>query len=291
MTATDARIAITSSEPKILRHGLAERLFHWILAASFLTLLVSAFGPILGWKFDWVPIHWVAGIVMTLAILFHLWRALLSLDFWLMMIDRTDLRDVRRGVNALEGRGPLPGRPGKYELGQKLFHWGIAGVAAGLIATGLLMLAKLDTPFWQRCRHGAGEFHERTNLADIEEADLDLALGDLLLAGIEADDSDLRFDRIHQAGIHEDAVGENAAAVGHRGIGHGNRRCLHQRLLERIRRGNVGRRRFLAYRYADAAARDLDPRIRLHASELGVIVHGGDRLHDDIKSFAVGQFL
>ena len=158
MTATDARIAITSSEPKILRHGLAERLFHWILAASFLTLLVSAFGPILGWKFDWVPIHWVAGIVMTLAILFHLWRALLSLDFWLMMIDRTDLRDVRRGVNALEGHGPLPGRPGKYELGQKLFHWGIAGVAAGLIATGLLMLAKLDTPFWQRDPYWLSEF-------------------------------------------------------------------------------------------------------------------------------------
>src|SRR5262245_23593949 len=39
----------------------------------------------------------------------------------------------------------------------------------------------------QRRRHGADEFHERTNLADIEEADLDLALGDLLLAGIEAE--------------------------------------------------------------------------------------------------------
>jgi cytochrome b subunit of formate dehydrogenase len=147
----DAPFALAPSEPRVARHALAERLFHWILAASFLTLIVSAFGPILGWKVDWVAIHWIAGIVMTLAILFHVGRALLSLDFWSMMVDRTDLRNLWRGlVCQLSRRGPLPGRPGKYELGQKLFHWGIAGVAAGLVATGLLMLAKLDTPFWQR---------------------------------------------------------------------------------------------------------------------------------------------
>jgi formate dehydrogenase gamma subunit len=147
----DAPFALAPSEPRVARHALAERLFHWILAASFLILIVSAFGPILGWKFDWVPTHWVAGIVMTLAILFHLGRALLSLEFWSMMVDRIDLQDLWRGVvGQLSRRGPLPGKPGKYELGQKLFHWGIAGVATGLVATGLPMLAKLDTPFWQR---------------------------------------------------------------------------------------------------------------------------------------------
>jgi formate dehydrogenase gamma subunit len=157
--AIDAPITIASSEPKVARHALAERLFHWILAASTLILIVSAFGPIFGWKFEWVAVHWVAGIVMTLAILFHLGRALVSLEFWTMMVDRIDLRDVWRGLTThLKGRGPLPGKPGKYELGQKLFHWGIAGVAVLLIATGLLMLAKLDTPFWQRDPYWLSEF-------------------------------------------------------------------------------------------------------------------------------------
>jgi formate dehydrogenase subunit gamma len=147
----DARFTRAPSEPRVARHALAERLFHWILAASILVLIVSAFAPIFGWKFHWVAIHWIAGIVMTLVILFHLGRALASLEFWSMMVDRIDLRDLWRGaVGQLSRRGPLPGKPGKYELGQKLFHWGIAAVAVGLVATGLLMLAKLDTPFWQR---------------------------------------------------------------------------------------------------------------------------------------------
>jgi H+/Cl- antiporter ClcA len=41
---------------RVKRHSLAARMFHWIMAASMLTLLVTSFGPILGWKFDWVQI-------------------------------------------------------------------------------------------------------------------------------------------------------------------------------------------------------------------------------------------
>src|SRR5262249_10204140 len=89
---------LAPSEPEVGRHAVQARLIHCMLAASFLPLLVSAFGPILGWEFNWVAIHWIAGIVMTLAILFHLGRALLSLDFWSMMVDRTDLRNLWRGL-------------------------------------------------------------------------------------------------------------------------------------------------------------------------------------------------
>src|SRR4029077_3799958 len=70
--AIDSPFTRAPSEPRVARHALAERLFHWILAASFLILIVTAFGPILGWKFEWVATHWIAGIVMTLVILFHL---------------------------------------------------------------------------------------------------------------------------------------------------------------------------------------------------------------------------
>ena len=147
----DASRALVAGDEKVERHALQERLFHWTLAASFFVLIVSGFGPILGWKFDWVAVHWIAGVVVTLAIAFHLGRALMSLEFWSMMVDRIDLRNLWRGfIVQVKRRGPLPGKPGKYELGQKLFHWGIAAVATGLVATGLLMLAKLDTPFWQR---------------------------------------------------------------------------------------------------------------------------------------------
>ena len=37
----DAPFALAPSEPRVARHALAERLFHWILAASFLILIVS----------------------------------------------------------------------------------------------------------------------------------------------------------------------------------------------------------------------------------------------------------
>lgn len=162
MVTRDAaeRIAAgTVSERHVIRHPLAERLFHWTMAASVLTLLVTALGPVLGWNFDWVTIHWIAGIVLTLAVIFHILRAIFILDFWSMMVDGEDLRNAWRGVaSTLAGAGPLPSKPGKYPLMQKLFHWGMAGWLLVLIATGLLMLAKLDTPFWQRDPYWLSEF-------------------------------------------------------------------------------------------------------------------------------------
>ena len=46
---------------RVKRHSLAARMFHWIMAASMLTLLVTALVPILGLKFAWVQIHWIVG--------------------------------------------------------------------------------------------------------------------------------------------------------------------------------------------------------------------------------------
>ena len=41
-------------------------------------------------------------------------------------------------------------RPGKYLLLQKLYHHAIALVLLTTIATGLVMMVKVDTPFWTR---------------------------------------------------------------------------------------------------------------------------------------------
>ena len=86
------------SGERVLRHHLADRLYHWTMAAALLTCLFTAFLPILGWKFEWVTAHWIAGIVLTAAILFHIVRAVLWQDFWSMVIGPRDLRSSWRFV-------------------------------------------------------------------------------------------------------------------------------------------------------------------------------------------------
>jgi formate dehydrogenase subunit gamma len=138
------------SGAKMTRHDLLDRLYHWVMAASVLTLLFTAFAPILGWKFEWVTTHWIAGLVLALIVVIHILRATIWQDFWAMMVVPADLRDAwQEGLHVL-GHGPEPALPGKYDLLQKLYHWAIAGLVLALIVTGLLMLAKIDTPFWQR---------------------------------------------------------------------------------------------------------------------------------------------
>ena len=122
---------------RIERHKSIDRAYHWLMAAAMLILLFTAFLPILGLKFEWVGIHWVTGLVLTVIVLFHIIRASLWQSFWSMMIDSTDLKS------------PF-GKPGKYSLAQKLYHLAIAVLILAAIATGLLMWRKVDTPFWQR---------------------------------------------------------------------------------------------------------------------------------------------
>ncbi|HEX4636176.1 MAG TPA: cytochrome b/b6 domain-containing protein [Rhizomicrobium sp.] len=122
---------------RIQRHKSIDRAYHWIMAIAVLILLVTAFLPILGVKFEWVGIHWVTGLVLTAIVLFHIIRATFWQDFWSMMIDGTDLK------------APFA-KPGKYSLAQKLYHLAIAVLILAVIVTGLLMWRKVDTPFWQR---------------------------------------------------------------------------------------------------------------------------------------------
>ena len=122
---------------RVQRHKFIDRVYHWLMAAAMLILLVTAFLPILGIKFEWVGIHWVTGLVLTAIVLFHIIRACFFQNFWAMMIDSTDLK------------APLA-KPGKYDLAQKLYHLAISVLILSAIVTGLLMWRKVDTPFWQR---------------------------------------------------------------------------------------------------------------------------------------------
>jgi thiosulfate reductase cytochrome b subunit len=136
---------------RVLRHHLADRLYHWIMAAAFLTCLFTAFLPILGWKFEWVTAHWIAGIVLTAAVLFHIVRAVLWQDFWSMVLGPRDLRSSWRFIARTLGLGrALPQRDAKYSPLQKSFHMLVAIVVLAIVVTGLLMLSKIDTPLWRR---------------------------------------------------------------------------------------------------------------------------------------------
>src|SRR6186713_437968 len=50
----------------IARHAPIDRVFHWVTAVAVLLLLGSAFLPILGLEFSWVPLHWMTGVVLCL---------------------------------------------------------------------------------------------------------------------------------------------------------------------------------------------------------------------------------
>ena len=60
-TPTRASTGGSATGDRIVRHASADRLLHWITAACVLTLLGTAFLPIVGVEFGWVTIHWVTG--------------------------------------------------------------------------------------------------------------------------------------------------------------------------------------------------------------------------------------
>jgi len=145
------RVADLDRPERVVRHRLPDRLYHWTMAASVLTLLVTGFLPILGWKFEWVTTHWIAGVVLAALVAFHIVRASFWLNFSSMVPGFVDVRSGWRAVGQAFGRkGPVPLLPGKYSLLQKLYHLVIAVVVLALVATGFLMLLKIDTPLWRR---------------------------------------------------------------------------------------------------------------------------------------------
>ena len=133
---------MSGSAAEEIRHKWPDRWFHWTMAVLVLVLLGSAFLPILGLRFDWIPVHWISGVLLTAAILFHLYRAILVHGIRSMMPAAGDVRSALAGDG---GDGSA-----KYDLYQKLYHWSVAAVVLVLAITGCIMLAKIDTPLWRR---------------------------------------------------------------------------------------------------------------------------------------------
>jgi cytochrome b subunit of formate dehydrogenase len=135
---------------KVKRHSLAARLFHWVMAAAMFTLLLTAFLPVAGVKFAWVQWHWMAGIVLATSIVFHVIHASIWMDFWSIWVGPKDIPELKAEVLREMGRD-IPGpKPGKYPLGNRLYHLAIVVTALGVVASGLLMMSRVRTPFFTR---------------------------------------------------------------------------------------------------------------------------------------------
>ncbi len=134
-------------QPDAIRHAIADRLFHWVMAACVIILGGTAFLPIVGIKFDWVPVHWISGLVLCAAVLFHLWRVFGVHGLSQMLPRRADANLIGREVFLLNVADRASG---KFDVFQKLYHWMVSLVVLALLVTGGIMLAKIDTPLWAR---------------------------------------------------------------------------------------------------------------------------------------------
>ena len=119
------------------------------MAAGVLVLLGTSLLPIFGWQFPWVTAHWVSGFALIAAVLLHAFRALFWNDIRSMLIGRVDVHDVlalaRFNMRLSDVEPP---RAGKYSPAQKLIHHAFTAVVLVALVTGAIMMAKIDTPWW-----------------------------------------------------------------------------------------------------------------------------------------------
>jgi cytochrome b subunit of formate dehydrogenase len=136
---------------KIERHSMGARAFHWLMAVAMFALLVTAFVPVIGLQFPWVTIHWVAGVALIATIVYHVFHSILKEDFWSMW---TRSVDVKRGMmllkNVFTRSDAEDPKTGKYGVDHQLYHHAVMVLTVAAIVTGVLMMFRIDTPFWER---------------------------------------------------------------------------------------------------------------------------------------------
>jgi len=150
---TDSKLAAAAARlpEHIARHSLGARAFHWIMAGSMLVLLFTAFLPKVGVKFAWVKIHWIAGVVLIVSVLYHIFHASFVLDFWSIWPNKEDIDDaVLRVRRAMGEPAERPRKFGKYPLENKLYHLAVLCAGLSAILTGIFMMSRVRTPFFTR---------------------------------------------------------------------------------------------------------------------------------------------
>ena len=151
VTAPVNEAAAAKVPARVTRHSLAARMFHWIMAASMLTLLGTASAPVLGLQFNWIEIHWIAGLVLSVSIVYHIIHASFWLDFWSIWLNRDDAREaITRFQRAIGRSAPAPRKAAKYPWDNKMYHTAIVISALASVPTGILMMNRVETPLFVR---------------------------------------------------------------------------------------------------------------------------------------------
>lgn len=140
MAARKSDAKPSSEGTKLTRHEPIDRAFHWVMAISVFVLLITGVFPIIGIEFSWLTIHWIAGLVLTAAVVFHIVRAL----FW------QDLKSM--WINSRDFKEPFDAevKPAKYSFAQKCMHAAVTVLTLLVVVSGLVMFAMIDTPWWER---------------------------------------------------------------------------------------------------------------------------------------------
>lgn len=130
----------SSAGPRIKRHDAIDRAFHWIMAGSVLVLIATGISPIVGLRISWLNIHWIAGLVLTFVVIFHIIRAIFWQDFKAMLLGPSDFKEpFDENI-----------KPGKYSFEQKGMHWAMTLLVLGVIITGVMLFLHINTPWWDR---------------------------------------------------------------------------------------------------------------------------------------------
>ena len=124
-------------QTKIIRHKLIDRLFHWLLACAILILLFSGLLPAYGFNASLIVIHWIVGLVLAAILLIHIIRSVFWKSLKSIWFSRTDISLIHA-------------KSGKYSLEQKLMHQFISLLTVAGIITGIIMMIRIDTPFFER---------------------------------------------------------------------------------------------------------------------------------------------
>ena len=150
-TETDRLEATFANLPtRVERHSLMARLFHWVMAAAMFVLLFTAFLPVVGVQIAWVTWHWIAGLVLTGSILFHIVHASFFLDFWSIWVGPKDIPEIKAELLRELGHDVPGPKSGKYPLGNRLYHMAIVVAGLSAVLTGVLMMSRVRTPIFTR---------------------------------------------------------------------------------------------------------------------------------------------
>lgn len=130
-----------SREQEIVRYSFADRFVHWLVAVTFIYLLLSGLAlgyPRAAWLYDILGggqtvrfLHPWVGIAFTLGIVYMLFA-------WTrdMLFDDSD-RQWRRSIGTYVREGHVDVDVGRYNAGQKWYYWFAIVTAVLLLLTGI----------------------------------------------------------------------------------------------------------------------------------------------------------